>query len=98
MIRVDSDNADELFDIWWNYHSQEGIEDFRRISEQDTITVHFYDDQGKDFSVATQNSFQKFFQYLEPIIKKSKHWTEIEFDRAVRGFCAESYPKENLWR
>lgn len=97
MIKVDSDNMDELFDIWWNYHSQEGIEDFRRISEQDTITVHFYDDQGKDFSVATGNSFQKFFTYLEPIIKKSKRWTEIEFDRAVRGFCAESYPKENLW-
>lgn len=97
MIRVDSDDVDEMFDIWWNYHSRNGVENFHRISQQDTITVHFYSENGKGFSLNMENSFQKFFKSLEPIIEKATPWTEIEFDRAVRGFCAQSYPKENLW-
>jgi hypothetical protein len=97
MIKVDSDDKDEMFDIWWNYHSKDGLDDFQRISQQESITVHFYDEQGKGFTLETQNSFKKFFLYVDQIIKKSKPWTEIEFDRAVRGFCAQSYPKENLW-
>ncbi len=97
MIKVDSNDVDEMFDIWWNYYSPDEADNFRRVSEQDTITIHFYDDQGKGFSLATENSLQKFFKYLDPIFKKAKPWTEIEFDRAVRGFCAQSYPKDNLW-
>ncbi|MBI5249365.1 MAG: hypothetical protein HY912_07715 [Desulfomonile tiedjei] len=97
MIKVASNDTDEMFDIWWNYHSQDGVENFQRISEQDTITVHFYNEQGKGVSFAAENSFQRFFKYVEPIIKKAKPWTEIDFDRSVRGFCAQSYPKENLW-
>jgi hypothetical protein len=97
MIRVYSDEVEEIFDIWWNFYSEEEDEEFRRISQQDTLTVHFYDEAGKEFSIATSNSFQKFFKYLEPMIKKTTPWTDIEFDRAVRGFCAQSYPRENLW-
>jgi len=31
------------------------------------------------------------------IMEKATPWTDTEFDRAVRGFCAQSYPRENLW-
>lgn len=96
MIKVEG-HIEELFDIWWNYHSQDGAEHFRRIAEQDTLIVHFYDENGKGFQVHTENRFRKFFKYVPSVLQKSKPWTEIEFDRAVRGFCARAYPKENLW-
>lgn len=96
MVRVNS-STEELFDVWWNYHSSVGPEHFKRMAEQEKLTVHFYDEDGKRFSIETENGFRKFFSDLGKIIGKTDPWTEVEFDRALRGFCAESYPKENLW-
>jgi hypothetical protein len=67
------------------------------MSEQKQLSVHFYTESGKEFSVVTDNSFRKFFSYLPGLIGQSEPWTEVDFDRALRGFCAQSYPKENLW-
>lgn len=96
MIRVNG-TTEELFDVWWNYHTSLGPEYFKRMAEQEKLTVHFYGENGKRFSIETENGFRKFFSDLDKIIGKSAPWTEVEFDRALRGFCAESYPKENLW-
>jgi hypothetical protein len=96
MIRTGGD-SEELFDIWWNYHSQGGPQYFRRISEQERLVIHFYDDAGNPVSIETENTFRSFFASLPDLLKNTKSWTDIEFDRAVRGFCAQSYPKENLW-
>jgi hypothetical protein len=87
----------EFFDVWWNYHAPDGSTEFQRMSEQDIVTVHFYDEDGKKFTIDTQNGFRKFFGDVQKVFGKTKPWTEVEFDRAVRGFCAQSYPKENLW-
>lgn len=89
---------EELFDIWWNYHAPDGIRYFDQMGTQERLTVHFYNERGKKFSVDTQNGFKKFFSDLHPVFAKTDPWTEVEFDRAVRGFCARSYPKENLWQ
>jgi hypothetical protein len=96
MVRVGGER-DEIFDIWWNYHSPEGDEHFRCMAEQDRLVLHFYNEEGREFSMDSGNGFQKFFASLPPLLKRSRPWTDIEFDRAVRGFCAKSYPKENLW-
>jgi hypothetical protein len=96
MIKAGGD-SEELFDIWWNYHSQAGPEHFKRMAEQERLVLYFYDDGGKPVSVETENEFRSFFASLPELLKKAKTWTEIEFDRAVRGFCSQSYPKENLW-
>lgn len=96
MLRV-QDPVEELFDVWWNYYSRDGEEHFKRIAEQESFAVHFYTDEGKDFSIHAENEFRKFFRSLPALMAKSEPWNDIEFDRAVRGFCAQSYPKENLW-
>ncbi|MGB6066953.1 MAG: hypothetical protein WBG50_19280 [Desulfomonilaceae bacterium] len=96
MLRIEGDE-EELFDIWWNYYAREGLEHFRRMAEQEEITIHFYNEEAQAFSVNRENGFRKFFGSVPDVIKKSRKWTDIEFDRAVRGFCAQSYPKENLW-
>lgn len=96
MIRVHG-IEDELFDIWWNYHARDGAESFKMMAEQDKIVLHFYSAEGKEFSVERENHFRKFFASLPRILEKAPSWSESEFDRAVRGFCAQSYPKENLW-
>jgi hypothetical protein len=96
MLRLGTE-VQELFDVWWNYHSNGGVERFHRMSEQDMLPLHFYGEGGKEFSVDTKNSFQKFFRSLPDLLDKAEPWTGVEFDRAVRGFCAQSYPKENLW-
>lgn len=96
MIRLHRSN-EELFDVWWNYHSPDGMTQFQRMSEQEVLTVHFYNDKGKRFAIDTENGFRKFFSDLSELFGKTRPWTEVEFDRAVRGFCAQSYPKENLW-
>jgi hypothetical protein len=96
MVRVGG-NQDELFDIWWNYHARDGMEHFQRMSEQDRLMLHFCNEEGRAFSMDSGNEFRKFFASLPPLLKKAQPWTDIEFDRAVRGFCAKSYPKENLW-
>ncbi len=96
MIKITRTN-EEIFDVWWNYHAPDGSAQFKRMSEQDILTVHLYNEKGERVSVETDNGFRKFFRDLETLIGKTKPWTEVEFDRAVRGFCAQSYPKENLW-
>jgi hypothetical protein len=96
MLKLD-EPEEEFFDIWWNYHSKNGQEHFKRIAEQEKLTVHFYTATGKGFSINTENGFRKFFQPLPSLMAKSVPWNDIEFDRAVRGFCAQSYPLENLW-
>jgi hypothetical protein len=96
MLRVEGDD-EEIFDIWWNYHAQGGMEHFRRMSEQENVTIYFYNEEAQGFSVNRENGFRRFFSSVPDIINTSRHWTDIEFDRAVRGFCAQSYPKENLW-
>jgi hypothetical protein len=96
MLRL-GEPEEEFFDIWWNYHSKDGQEHFKRIAEQEKLTVHFYAESGRRFSVDTENGFRKFFQPLPSLMQKSSPWNDIEFDRAVRGFCAQSYPLDNLW-
>jgi len=95
MLKVEGDE-EELFDIWWNYHALGGIEHFRRMSEQETVTIYFYNEEAQGFSVSRENTFRKFFISVPDVIEQSERWTDIEFDRAVRGFCAQSYPKDNL--
>ena len=85
MLRIDGDE-EELFDIWWNYYARGGLDHFRRMSEQEEITIHFYNEEAQAFSVNRENGFRKFFGSVPDVIKKSTHWTDIEFDRAVRGF------------
>jgi hypothetical protein len=97
MIKVTRSQI-ELFDLWWNYHARDGIRHFQLMAEQERLTVHFYHETGKRFSVDTQNGFRKFFGDVRAVCRKSSPWTEVQFDRAVRGFCAQSYPKENLWQ
>lgn len=96
MIRLQRPE-EELFDVWWNYHASHGREHFRRMSEQERLAIHFCGEGGREFSIDRENSFRGFFSSLPGLMKKTRRWTDIEFDRAVRGFCAESYPKDNLW-
>jgi hypothetical protein len=96
MIRVDG-GSEEFFDIWWDYHAPSGMDHFKQMSEQENLILHFCNDVGDVFSVDTENGYRSFFASLPVLFEKTKAWTEIEFDRAVRGFCAQSYPKENLW-
>jgi hypothetical protein len=96
MLRVEAESV-ELFDVWWNYRSDSDSALFKRMAEQETLTVHFFDKQGTYHSVDTENGFRRFFSSLPDLFDQSEDWTEVEFDRAVRGFCAESYPKESLW-
>jgi hypothetical protein len=96
MIRVNG-LITEMFDIWWNYFAQHGDEHFKRIARQEMLTVHFYTAEGKDRSIRTDNRLRSFFKNLPALFAKTGRWSDIEFDRAVRGFCAQFYPKENLW-
>jgi hypothetical protein len=96
LIRI-KNQVEEIFDIWWDYYSPGGEAYFRRMAQQERLIVHFYTDDGNKFSIETENSFIKFFNSLDQLFDKSKPWTQVDFDRAVRGFCAQSYPKENLW-
>jgi len=98
MVKVNWPNiGEEIFDIWWDYHSGPNFEKFGRMAEQDFLTLHFYSETGKAFSINQENGFKRFFASLEKHLRKAAPWTEVEFDRAVRGFCAQAYPKENLW-
>jgi hypothetical protein len=96
MLRVEAESV-ELFDLWWNYRSSRESELFKLMAEQDRLIVHLYGEQGRYYSLETENRFRRFFSSLPELFEQSSDWTEVEFDRAVRGFCAESYPKENLW-
>ena len=89
--------SEEIFDIWWDYHSKLGYEHFKRMAEQERLTFHFYSETGRAFAIDRENSFKRFFESLQKHFRKASPWTEVEFDRAVRGFCAQTYPKENLW-
>ena len=96
MLRVEAESI-ELFDLWWNYRSDRESALFKLMAQQERLIVHLYSEQGRYESVETENRFRKFFSSLPELCEQSRDWTEVEFDRAVRGFCAESYPKENLW-
>jgi len=96
MVKL-GEHGEEFFDIWWNYHTVDGPAEFQRMAEQERLPIYLYSDGGKRLVVETENSFRKFFGYLTMILGKTKPWTQVEFDRALRGFCSESYPKENLW-
>lgn len=96
MVKLDDGSA-EFFDIWWNYHETGQERHFERMSEQERLSLHFYGKSGRDFSTYTNNTFKSFFASLPKHFESVKPWTDIEFDRAVRGFCAQSYPKDNLW-
>jgi hypothetical protein len=96
MLKLDRP-SEEFFDIWWNFHTQDGPEHFQRMSEQDKLVLHFYGDSGQTFRLELGNGFQRFFAPLPALIGKMRRWTEVEFDRALRSFCAQAYPKENLW-
>jgi hypothetical protein len=87
----------ELFDIWWNFRSHSLEDLFQLMSRQERFTLYFYDAAGKDFDLVVDNEFRRFFASLPPLMERSPEWSEAEFDRAVRGLCAQSYPKENLW-
>jgi hypothetical protein len=96
MIKL-SGHGEELFDIWWNYHTTDGPAEFKRMAEQERLPIHFYTNRGEPSLLETENSFRKFFKYLRAIFGRTKPWSHVAFDRAIRGFCAQSYPKENLW-
>jgi hypothetical protein len=92
-----SEGMDEYFDVWWNYHAPAAANDFRLMSRQDTLEIHFCGESGPEVSLLVDNEFKNFFTSLPGVMAKTNPWTDIEFDRAVRGFCAKSYPLENLW-
>jgi hypothetical protein len=96
MLKLDG-NAEEFFDLWWNFHSLDGNEAFSKIAHQDNLHVQFYDQRGKGPFVVIRNDFSKFFEKTRSILAETKPWDEIDFDRAVRSVCSQSYPKESLW-
>ena len=96
MLRVQGHET-ELFDVWWNYHANTGKQHFQRMSEEENLKLYFCNEANGDFFLDEINGFKKFFGTLPNILDKTTPWSEAEFDRAVRGFCAQSYPKENLW-
>ncbi len=98
MIKVDTLLTDEYFDVWWDYHSADGVDHFEQMADQERLVFHVYDAEGREFCIDRENGFRKFFANVPGVFRNTKQWTEIEFDRAVRGFCADSYPKENLWQ
>ena len=51
MIKVDSFLTDEYFDIWWDYHSIGGVDHFEQMADQERLVFHFYDAEGKEFSL-----------------------------------------------
>jgi hypothetical protein len=87
----------ELYDLWWNYHSLDGLESFRQMADQERLSIHFYHGESQKFTFSTINGFRKFFSHLLPLIEKTRPWSDVDFDRAVRSCCAQNYPKENLW-
>jgi len=96
MIKVESAEV-EFLDLWWDYYSRDSADLFRQMSSQELLTVHFYGNEGKYLTIDTENNFRRFFSALPELFEKSQPWTEVEFDRAVRGFCAQSYPRDKLW-
>jgi hypothetical protein len=96
MIRTENRSI-EFFDLWWDYHAQGMTDLFEAMSSQERLVVHLYGSDGDYVSRDTENSFRRFFAHLPEVVEKYQPWTEVDFDRAVRGFCAQSYPRENLW-
>lgn len=96
MLRT-QESHDEIFDLWWNYHSMEGHREFEILSRQERIPVYFCLRDGQKQFTEIDNKFRKFFSQLAPVMERTQPWTEVEFERALRGFCAEAYPREHLW-
>ncbi|MGC8604597.1 MAG: hypothetical protein ACP5VS_13060 [Desulfomonilaceae bacterium] len=96
IIKINNDDH-EIFDVWWNYHAPDGPSLFHKMSEQENIIFNLCDDHGVFCFFEAPNEFRKFFEYLSRVLDHAKSWTEVEFDRAVTGFCAQHYPKSALW-
>lgn len=87
----------EIFDLWWNYHSQTGPTEFQMLAAQESLPIFFCLDNGRKEVVEIDNAFQKFFSQLAHVMERTEPWTEVAFERALRGFCAQAYPREQLW-
>lgn len=96
MVRVQG-ATEEYFDIWWNYRSPGMRSHVDQLSEQSTIKLNFMGEGESTFVREVENEFKKFLQKLPNLFENGPVWNDIEFDRAVRGFCADAYPKDNLW-
>jgi len=96
MLRT-QESHDEIFDLWWNYHSRDGHLEFDVLSRQERIPVYFLRRDGQKQAIEVENKFRKFFGQLAPVLERTQPWTEVEFERALRGFCAQAYPREHLW-
>ncbi len=96
ILKINNSDGD-IFDVWWNFHAPNGPSWFSRMSKQEDIIVHLCDEHGARSTIKITNEFRKFFGYLLRVLDHASPWTEIEFDRAVIGFCAENYPKSSLW-
>jgi hypothetical protein len=96
MLRVKGEPA-EYFDMWWNYQNSDVRTHVDRLAGQSTIKVHFIGSKNYQLVIEVENYFKRFFERLPQIMSNGPEWNDIEFDRAVRGFCADAYPKDNLW-
>lgn len=96
MVRVQG-NPDEYFDIWWNYQSQSMRTHLDQLARQSKLNIHILDSDNSEIIVQVDNDFKRFLNKIPGILDRSPKWNDIEFDRAVRGFCADSYPRDNLW-
>jgi hypothetical protein len=96
MLRT-QESHDEIFDLWWNYHSTTGHREFEALSQQERLPVYFCLQGGKKQLIEIDNRFRKFFGHLTPVMERTTPWTEVAFERSLRGFCAQAYPLEHLW-
>ncbi len=96
MLRT-PENHDEVFDVWWNYHTDTGPLEFEMLATQESLPIFFCMSNGEKEFIEIDNAFQKFFAQLTQVMERTQPWTEVAFERAVRGFCAQAYPKHQLW-
>lgn len=96
MLRT-HENHDEIFDVWWNYHSDSGPLEFEILATQESLPIFFCQNNGRKEYIEIDNAFRKFFSQLAQVMERTEPWTEVAFERALRGFCAQAYPRRQLW-
>jgi len=96
MLRI-PENHNEIFDVWWNYHSDSGRVEFEMLAAQESLPIFLCLNNGEKEFIEIDNAFQKFFSQLAQVMERTEPWTDVAFERAVRGFCAQSYPRDQLW-